>query len=313
MCELSAILVNWNAGAELVNTLSALYQALAVLGGETEVLLVDNASTDGSAKAAAQKFPTLNIVYNTSNLGFGTANNIGFARARGRYVLLVNPDLRVTPAALQAMLDFLQAHPQAGICGPKVFEADGTTLSPWCARRDLRPLDVFFEYAYLPRLFPRHRLFARYVMGDWDHSDDRQVEALTGACLLVRREVIGQVGGFHENFFMYGEDLDWCRRIRHAGWQVWFIAEAAARHVGGYSTRQTGDHGARWALESHLCYFRQWGSPFDLFKVRIALSIGSLARACAWLFGACLQPAQFRYRIKRAATYLKYSGLAWRA
>ena len=112
--------------------------------------------------------------------------------------MVVNPDLLMNTAAFEAMFNFMEAHPQAGICGPKVLESDSVTISPWCARRDPQPWDVFCEYAFLTRLFPRQRLFARYVMGDWDHTTNREVDALTGACLLVRREVIEQTGGFDE-------------------------------------------------------------------------------------------------------------------
>jgi GT2 family glycosyltransferase len=311
MSELSVILVNWNAGAELQNTLSALYQALATLPA-SEVILIDNASTDGSAQAATQKFPALTVIYNSTNLGFGAANNIGFAQAQGCYILLVNPDLRITSAALQVMFDFMETHPQASMCGPKVLESDGVTISPWCARRDPRPWDVFCEYAFLTRLFPRQRLFACYVMGDWDHAANREVNALTGACMLVRREVIQQTGGFDERFFMYGEDIDWCRRIRRDGWQVWFVASAEVQHEGAHSTRQVGDHGSRWSLESYLHYFRKWGSPFDVLKVRLALSSGNFVRAVSWLVIAFIRPRQFRYALSRSARYIRYTLLAWK-
>ncbi len=310
MCDLSVILVNWNTGSELLNTLDTLCESLAKLP-ESRVILVDNASTDGSAQAAAQKFPQLKVIYNSANLGFGAANNIGFAEARGDYVLLVNPDLQMTPAALQTMLNFMEAHPQAGICGPKVLEAGGTVINPWCARRDPKPRDIFFEYSFLYRLFPHHHCFARYVMGDWDHSCDRQVDALSGACMLVRSKVIKQTNGFDEQFFMYVEDLDWCRRIRLAGWQVWFVAGAHATHTGGHSTKQTSDHGSRWGLESHLRYFHKWGGSADVFKLRIVLSIGCVIRAAAWLGMPVLHPRQLQHTLSRSTEYLYESLLAW--
>ncbi len=310
MSELSVILVNWNAGVELLNTLGALCQALATLP-DSEIILVDNASADGSAQAAAQNFPALKVIYNSTNLGFGVANNLGFAQTQGRYILLVNPDLRMNWAALQVMLDFMEAHPQAGMCGPKVLESDGVTISPWCARRDPHPWDVFCEYAFLIRLFPKHPLFARYVMGNWDHASNREVNALTGACLLVRREALDQVGGFDERFFMYGEDLDWCRRIRRRGWQVWFVTAAEVQHEGAHSTRQIDDRGSRWSLESYLRYFRIWGSGFELLKARLALSSGNHIRAVIWLATAVGRPRQFRYALQRATHYFHYTLLAW--
>ncbi len=310
MCDLSVIVVNWNAGTELLRTLQTLYQALAVVPN-SEVILVDNASTDGSTPAAAREFPQLQVVINPTNLGFGTANNIGFAQARGRYLLLVNPDLRVNAAALEVMLNFMQMHPKAGICGPKVTELDGVTLSSWCARRDPHPWDVFCEYAFLTRLFPSRYLFARYVMGDWDHSFNREVDALTGACLFVRREVVEQIGGFDEHFFMYGEDLDWCRRIRRASWQVWYVAGAAVHHVGAQSTRQVSDHGSWWSLVSYLNYFRKWGNLGEIFRARLALSSGNFIRAIAWFATSFIQPGHFRHTMHRSTQYFRYSVLAW--
>lgn len=310
MINLSILLINWNVGTELLRTLMALSQALVAMPG-SEVILVDNASTDGSAQAAAQQFPRLKVIYSAANLGFGTANNIGFARTQSRYVLLINPDLRMDAAALEAMLDFMETHPQAGICGPKILESDEVTISPWCARRDPQPWDVFCEYAFLTRLFSKQCLFARYVMGEWDHASNREVESLTGACLLVRREVIEQTSGFDEQFFMYGEDLDWCRRIRQAGWQVWYIASAEVCHEGAHSTRQISDHGSRWALESNLRYFRKWGDNGKMFRARLALSCGNLIRAIAWLVTSVVRPRQFRYALHRSACYFHYTLLAW--
>ena len=311
MSDLSIILVNWNAGIELLTTLDALYQALTAWS-DSEVILVDNASADGSAQTAAQKFPLLKVIYNSPNLGFGVANNIGFAQAQGRHILLVNPDLKMTAAALQALLDFMERHPQAGICGPKVLESNGFTISPWCARRDPHPWDVFCEYAFLTRLFPTHPRFARYVMGDWNHASNREVNALTGACMLVRREVIEQTGGFDEQFFMYGEDLDWCRRIRRAGWQVWYVASAEVQHEGAHSTRQVADRGSRWSLESYLRYFCKWGNRRTMARARLALSSGNLIRSLSWLMKALFRPHHFRYALHRSVQYFQYTWLAWK-
>jgi GT2 family glycosyltransferase len=226
-------------------------------------------------------------------------------------VLVLNPDTRVTRAAVDTLVQFMESRPRAGACGPKILEADASIASPWCARRDPRPLDVFFEYCYLYRLFPRHRLFARYTLGDWDHASDREVDALSGACMLVRRDVIKHVGGFDEQYFMYGEDLDWCRRMRQAGWQVWFVAAATIRHGGARSTRQVGDHGAFWSVASIVRYFRKWGSRSDLFKAKLALSMGCLLRSVAWLSAGCFRPRQVRYAFSRSLGYLKNSWSAW--
>ncbi len=310
MADLSVVIINWNGGEGLLQTLVTLRDAL---NGDpaSEMILVDNASTDGSADEAQRRFPRLCVLRHMTNIGFGAANNVALTRATGRYVLVLNPDVRIDATALATLICFMETHPTAGACGPKILEADSSTISPWCARRDPRPLDILFEYTYLYRLFPRHRLFARYTMGNWDHAEDRQVDALSGACMLVRREVIEQAGGFDEQFFMYGEDLDWCRRMRCAGWQVWFVAAASVRHDGAHSTRQVSDRGAYWSVDSIVRYFRKWEGPFGLLKVRLALSPGCLMRSLAWLSVGCLRPRQMRYALTRSAGYLKYSWLSW--
>ena len=130
--------------------------------------------------------------------------------------------------------------------------------------------------------------------------------------MLVRREVIEQTGGFDEQFFMYGEDLDWCRRIRRAGWRVWYVASAEVQHEGAHSTRQVGDHGSRWSLESYLRYFRIWDSRSELLRARMALSSGSLIRAIVWLVAPFARPRQFRYALQRSVRYFHDTSLVWR-
>ena len=309
MVDVSIVIVNWNGGSELLRTLEAV--RAAAVDRPCEIVLVDNASTDGSADAVPRRFGDVRVIRNPVNIGFGAANNVAFSIARGRYVLLLNPDALIDRPALDHLMAFMDTHPQVGACGPRITEADGRSLSLWCARRDPHPLDVLFEYAYLYRLLPRHRPFARHVMGDWNHGDDRPVDALSGACMLVRREAIDQVGGFDEQFFMYGEDIDWCRRMRQAGWLVWFVAAASVHHAGARSTQQVGDHGARWAVESHLRYFRKWGTPLDVLKVRLTLSLGCTLRSLAWLVALPFRPCERRYALRRSAGYLRYSFLAW--
>jgi GT2 family glycosyltransferase len=311
LTDLSVLIVNWNGGRELLRALESVGSA-ADEGVAWEIILVDNASTDGSADEAVRRFPDVGLLRNPANVGFAAGVNAGLGLCGGRFVLLLNPDVRMEPGCAGRLLAFLDAHRRAGACGPLILEGDSKRISPWCARRDPRPVDVFLEYALLPRLFSRHRLLARYTMGDWDHASDRPVDVLSGACMLIRKEALDQVGGFDEGFFLYGEDMDWCRKARGAGWSVWFVAGAAAHHVWGHSARQIPKAAARWSLESHLRYFRKWGSAGDVRAIRLALSLGSLLRAFGWLGAGLFRPERGQGNaIRRSADYLKQATLVW--
>jgi GT2 family glycosyltransferase len=308
--ELTIVIVNWNSGDCLLRMLESVHNAVGK-SWSAEIVVVDNASTDASVERVKERFRGVRVLQCERNIGFGAANNLAFRQAQGRFVLILNPDTIVDRRALQAMLEFMASHRAAGACGPKLLGADGRTLSPWCARRELFPIDVFFEYTYLYRLFPHHRVFARYTMGDWDHTADRQVVSVSGACMLLRRAALEQVGGFDERFFMYGEDVDLCRRLRLHGWQVWFVAGAAVRHLGAQSTRRTRDRGALWAVQSMTLLFRKYGRPIDLHKVKLALSLGCLVRSIAWLCAGLIMPRHLRDAWGRSAGYFSYSFKTW--
>lgn len=236
----------------------------------TELIVVDNASTDGSAEMVVAEFPETRLIRNAENLGYARANNIGIAVGAGRYVLLLNSDTVVPPGTLEALVAFMDAHPQAGACSPRLVQTDGRP-QPYAFGGDPTPL-------YLLRR-GINRLLLNRPLHDWAVAEPVQVDWVSGACLLARRAAIEQVGGLDEAMFMYFEDNDWCRRMRLAGWQVWYVPTVAITHIGGAGLKQ--NPAARRAYRESLRYFyrKHYGPAANLF-LRLVLPVyGRLLRS----------------------------------
>jgi GT2 family glycosyltransferase len=211
-------------------------QALAFRGWTTEVVVVDNASSDGSAAMLQSDYRWVRTIQNSDNLGFTRANNQGLANSQGRYLLFLNPDTEVAPDALGRMLDYAEVHARVGVVGPQLRYGDGSVQS---SRRRFPTLATFFlESTVVQRWRPRSRVLARYYMLDRPDDAISQVDWVVGACMLVRRAVLGQIGGFDEGFFMYSEELDLCRRAVDAGWHVVYLPSAVVTHHEGKSSEQ---------------------------------------------------------------------------
>jgi GT2 family glycosyltransferase len=204
---------------------------------EAEVIVVDNASTDGSADMVAAEFPAAVLIRAPRNGGFAYANNLALRRARGRAILLLNPDAEASPGSLAALLAALQARPEAGVVGPKLLRADGS-MHLACRRSFPSPTVSLYRLAGLSRLAPRSPRFGRYNLTYLDPDLETPVDAVTGACMLVRRAALETVGPLDERFFMYGEDLDWCWRFHAAGWTVRYVPSVTIRHRHGAASRQ---------------------------------------------------------------------------
>lgn len=240
--DLSILIVSWNVRELLVAALAALPAATAPT--TWEAIVIDNASQDGSAEAVAERFPGVELIRNDTNAGFGRANNQGIAVARGRYVLFLNSDTVTPPAALARLVEFMDAHPEAGVCGPRLLMPDGRPQA-YAFGGDPRP-------GYLARR-GWQRLIRGRALHDWATGAIQSVDWVSGACLLVRHEALQQVGGFDEAFFMYFEDNDLCLRLRQAGWQVFYYPQVSIIHVGGQSLKQNAT--AQRAYQNSLAYF----------------------------------------------------------
>lgn len=220
MMDVSIIIVSWNARGLLLKCLESIPRGLGRL--EAEVIVVDNASSDGSAEAVRESFPGVRLLPQKDNLGFAKANNIGIRESAGRYVCLINSDVVVLPGCIERLHLFIEDMPGAAIVAPKVLNPD-MTLQASCRRFPSLP-GALFTTLGLDRL--------NYL----PHDRTRRVDAVSGCFMLVRREAIDAVGPLDERFFFYAEDKDWCKRFHDAGWGVYYRPEAKAIHYGGQSS-----------------------------------------------------------------------------
>ena len=271
MTDLSIIIVSWNVRDLLRQCLASLEPPRPEI--DLEVIVVDGASGDGSAEMVAAEFPWVRLLAQDSNVGFTRGNNIGLARADGRYLMLLNPDAQVVGAALVTMVNYMEAHPAVGALGPQLTFPDGQVQSS--RRRFPTVATAFFESTWLQPLAPRSMLRTYYVQ---DRPDDAicEVDWVMGACLMVRRAVYEQVGPLDEGYFMYSEEMEWQRRIKAAGWQVVYLPEAQVIHHEGKSSEQVVAQRHIYFQRSKLRYFRQYHGRWvcGLLRCFLLLSYG---------------------------------------
>ncbi len=230
----TAIVVSYNTRDALLDCLRAFYACSDV---PSEAVVVDNASVDGSADAVAREFPETKLIRQPVNVGFGRANNAGLQQADGRFLLLMNPDVTVMPGCVGRLADFLLVRPDAGAVGPRLQRPDGSL--DHAARRGFpSPSASFFYFTGIARLLPQSERFNRYAMGHLPVTETHEIDAGTAGCLMVRRAAIDRVGFFDPDYFMYGEDLDLCYRLKSGGWKIFYLPTAKALHAKGTATRQ---------------------------------------------------------------------------
>lgn len=254
--ELTTILVSYNTRHLLDECLAALHAAEGAIGGGA-VVVVDNASRDGSAEHLATHHPDVTLVRLPENVGFGRANNAALPHVHTPFVLLLNTDAFMTPDSLQRSLEYLRAHPRCGVLGARLLNQDGTPQPS--ARRFPTPWNVFLMQAGLQRWF---RGTPRIDPSDWDFDRPQECDWVPGCYYLMRKSVIDEVGLFDPRFFLYAEEVDLCRRVKNAGWQVHYFPDAHVVHLGGESAKADGEVSAtrqidRLSIESSLLYFRK--------------------------------------------------------
>lgn len=281
--DLSVIVVNYNTRHLLQQMLAALWKAAD--GLSLQVIIVDNASRDGSADYIRETWPQLQLIANASNVGFGRANNQALQHTRGRDVLLLNTDAFVAPDSLLVALAQLRQHPDCGIVGVRLTGADGAVQHS--CRYFPTPWNILLTRTGLARFFPRTRLIDD---PDWDDRKAAECDWVPGAFLLIRRTVIEQVGLFDPRYFLYYEEVDLCRAARGAGWKVRYCPDTDVVHVGGESAKsvgaltQSGRQLSALQLESQLLYFRKHygltGAIADLLLGALGDAVLAIKRLC---------------------------------
>ncbi len=266
MLDLAIVVVSYNVRDLMRKCLASVFASQGYF--RFQVCVVDNASVDGSVAMVRTEFPQVELVAGQENIGYPAANNVGL-RALGdwqpadggalppaRYALLLNPDTELPPTALADMLAFMDAHPEAGAAGPKLVLPNGE-LDLACRRSFPTPEVIFYRVSQLGRLFPRSRRFGRYNLTYLDPDELCEVDSVVGAFMLVRAQAITQVGLLDERYFMYAEDLDWAKRIKEAGWKIYYNPAVVVLHVKRASSDQVKGR-ARFEFErANLLFYRQ--------------------------------------------------------
>lgn len=266
--DLSIIIVSWNVRDLLRACLTSIAETAG--GLRVETIVVDSASHDGTPHMLATDFPAVTLLAQTANVGFARGNNLGLQAARGDYLLLLNPDTELRPGALQTLIGYLAAQPTVGLVGPQLFNSDGSHQS---SRRRFPTLaTALSESTWLQPYAPAGVLRHYYVQ---DSADDavRDVDWVTGACMLTTRAVVARVGGFDEGYYMYSEELDWCRRIKAVGYRVVYLPQAHVLHHAGKSSEQA-------VVQRHINFNR---AKLRYFHKYHGAGAGRVLRAALWL------------------------------
>jgi N-acetylglucosaminyl-diphospho-decaprenol L-rhamnosyltransferase len=282
---LSVVIVTWNVRELVLRCLAALQRESAEL--DMEIIVVDNASADGTVDALRGTYPDVRVLANRENIGFPIANNQGVAAARGDVVLFLNPDTEVRPGALRACMDCLAADAGVGVVGCQLVLEDGSVQFE-CARRTYRLQHLVMEILYLHMLLPRTRICGDHLMSYWDHEGERDVEAISGAFMMARRSVVEQVGGLPDDVFMYHEDLAFCLAARRAGWRIRYLGGHQVLHRWKGSSRKAGSALALLEGESKIRLIRDAQGDAAAIAGRLVYAVRSGSRILPAALGSLI-------------------------
>jgi N-acetylglucosaminyl-diphospho-decaprenol L-rhamnosyltransferase len=299
-CDVSVLIVNWNAGVVLENCLRSLPAALGLLA--FEIWVVDNASSDGSPQRLRQHFPEVKLQANPLNAGFAAANNQAARLAEGRYLLLLNPDTLPPAGSLEALWSFAEANPRVGVLGPRLTHADGSfQRSCW---HGFPGLGMAVSDALYLWKFPRLPLARQIELEPAQLRQPIDVDHLLGACLLIRRETWEQVGGLDERFFLFLEETDWCYRAQRAGWRVVYDPLVSVTHLGEHSVNQNPQRNLPQFYRSYIQFYRKHFSlaPVRLGLLKAIIAAAALLRIGLWQLRALrrLGPTRLQARAMQA-------------
>ena len=284
--KLSIVIVNYNVKYFLEQCLCSIEQAAGDI--DHEVIVVDNASTDGSTEYITERFPKVKWIASKENNGFSKGNNIAFAQAKGEYILMLNPDTIVTREALEGCISFMDKHTEAGACGVYMLRTDGT-FAPESRRALPTPFVAFCKMSGLSKLFPKSRTFGRYYMQYLDKNKENPIDIMSGAYMFLRHSTIKETGTLDETFFMYGEDIDLSYRILKQGYKNYFLP-LRILHYKGESTNKSSYRYVHTFYRAMLLFFKKHYSHYSLL---ISLPIRIAIYSHAFLAYIC---NQFRHR-----------------
>jgi GT2 family glycosyltransferase len=303
--DLSIVIVTWNTKRIVAECVESIERSTAAV--KAQIIVVDNASTDGTADLIRERFPLVTLICNQENVGFARANNIGIRLCTGDYVFLINSDVVVPEGCLQKMIAYMSEHPDIGMIGPLMRLADGA-IGDSCKR--FPTVANWFGYALgLPSVFKHWGLGGGYLMTDFRYDRVQDVDILTGWFWLIRRQALAQVGLLDERFFFYGEDLDWPRRFHEAGWRVVFYPEAEAIHYSGASSAKAPTRYYVEMLRADFRYLRKYHTRWEMIGFWLGSVTHEVLRITAFSLAWAIQPSRRAlagHKVKRSA-----AGLRW--
>jgi GT2 family glycosyltransferase len=274
MLDLSICIATLNASDYLRNCLRSIYEQSSLLNWidaapadpgqpieqsrsnqarlNIELIIVDNGSSDDTITMLNREFPAAHLIQNDKNEGFAHPINQALHASQGQYMLLLNPDTIVLPGAINELVHYQESHPEIGICGPKVLNRDGT-LQKACRRGVSRPWAAFSYFSGLSSLFPHSKFFGGYLLNYLDENEVNEVDGISGSCMLIRRQLLQQIGYLDERFFAYQEDADYCFQAKKAGWKIVYLPTAQIIHFGGQGGSRVQPY--RSIFEWHRSYY----------------------------------------------------------
>jgi len=305
MTELSIVIVSWNAKKYLGECLASLRSVSRNLSIET--IVIDNGSTDGSPQLVRDQFPEVKVIENGCNLGFARGNNIGIKLATGKHICLINSDVNVPADCLPKMYQFMEQNPDIGLLGPQMLASDRHV-----ARSGMRfptVWNAFVRAFAVDSMLKPYGVFGNLLMTDFGFDKNKDMDVLNGWFWMVRREAVDEVGLLDERFFMYCEDIDWCKRFHLAGWRVVFYSEAAAVHYGGASS---SNHPIRFSVEmqrASVTYWTKYHGRVSLVFYLVAIGLNHAIRVIVWGLMYLIKPgarSEALFALKRSAACLHY-------
>lgn len=277
--DLSIIIVNHNTKAFLENCLKSLLETMPLV--DYEILVINNTPTDGSSELVAERFAGVRIVNNEKQQGFAQNNNVGIKLTSGRFVWLLNPDTIVKLGTCETLMDFLARHPKIAMVGPRYLNADGNIEPLSCSRFPNLATDLL-QNLFIAQVFRHYTFLAGPLYPQVWRDIPFQVDSLVGASIMIRREVIDQVGYLDERFFMFLEETDWCWRVRQSGWEIWQVPQAVIIHFGSGSANGNTGWLKVMYVRSYIQYYIKHYGRVKAVIARILLIIGLILRVLAW-------------------------------
>ncbi|MCC6475566.1 glycosyltransferase family 2 protein [bacterium] len=298
--QVAVIIVSFNSRDDVLECLAALEDDIA--SELVEVIVVDNGSNDDSPAAIASQFPAVKLIALQENLGFASACNVGIQNSCAPSILLLNPDTKVRPGAIASLHEALAAHPDWGIVGPRMVDQHGHS---YCAARTLPTVwRLITETLTLYRLFPHSALFNSYLYGDVNLDNLDRVEQIEGSALMISQRARAQVGNLDSRFFIYFEEVDWCKRVADAGFEIHVVKDAEVMHRRSTTMSKFFIFSRQARAQSAMNYFLKHHGKFGLFKLRAAMSAALLIRAL--LLFPLVATGRQRHRTKIAATFAEW-------